>query len=100
MQNSGYKGIDWTTWDGKPCGYEGYLADVYYFLPTVLLREPPSGRDSINRWPLSDRPGFLSGSAGGASHGPQIVFANQHRSRLEYVRQPKPGEDTRRSSSC
>jgi len=39
-QNAGYKGIDWTTWDGKPCGYEGYLADVYYFLPTVLLREP------------------------------------------------------------
>jgi hypothetical protein len=39
-QNAGYKGIDWTTWDGKPCGYEGYLADVYYFLLTVLLREP------------------------------------------------------------
>jgi hypothetical protein len=40
VQNAGYKGIDWTTWDGKPCGYEGYLADVYYFLITVLLREP------------------------------------------------------------
>jgi len=40
VQNAGYKGIDWTTWDGKPCGYEGYLADVYYFLPAVLLREP------------------------------------------------------------
>ncbi len=40
VQNVGYKGIDWTTWDGKPCGYEGYLADVYYFVPTVLLREP------------------------------------------------------------
>jgi hypothetical protein len=40
VQNVGYKGIDWTTWDGKPCGYEGYLADVFYFLPAVLLREP------------------------------------------------------------
>jgi hypothetical protein len=40
VQNAGYKGIDWTTWDGKPCGYEGYLADVYYFLVAVLLREP------------------------------------------------------------
>jgi hypothetical protein len=40
VQNVGYKGIDWTTWDGKPCGYEGFLADVYYFLVAVLLREP------------------------------------------------------------
>jgi hypothetical protein len=40
VQNAAYKGIDWTTWDGKPCGYEGYLADVYYCLLTVLLREP------------------------------------------------------------
>jgi hypothetical protein len=40
VQNVGFKGIDWTTWDGKPCGYEGYLADVYYFLLTVLLRQP------------------------------------------------------------
>jgi hypothetical protein len=39
VQNSSYKGIDWTTWDGKPCGYEGFLADAFYFLPTVLLRE-------------------------------------------------------------
>ncbi len=34
------RGIDWTTWDGKPCGYEGYLADCYLFLLPVLLREP------------------------------------------------------------
>jgi hypothetical protein len=34
------KGIDWTTWDGKPCGYEGYLADSFRFLQAVLLREP------------------------------------------------------------
>jgi hypothetical protein len=34
------EGIDWTTWDGKPCGYEGYLADSFRFLQAVLLREP------------------------------------------------------------
>jgi hypothetical protein len=33
-------GAEWTTWDGQPCGYEGYLADSYYFLLAVLLREP------------------------------------------------------------
>ncbi len=38
-QNAAGKGIDWTTWDGKPCGYEGYLADVYSFLMAVPLRE-------------------------------------------------------------
>jgi Bacterial alpha-L-rhamnosidase 6 hairpin glycosidase domain len=35
------KGIDWTTWDGKPAGYEGYLADSFRFLQAVLLREKP-----------------------------------------------------------
>lgn len=34
------RGIDWTTWDGKPSGYEGYLADSFRFLQAVLLREP------------------------------------------------------------
>jgi hypothetical protein len=34
------KGIDWTTWDGQPAGYEGYLADSFRFLQAVLLREP------------------------------------------------------------
>lgn len=34
------EGIDWTTWDGKPSGYEGYLADSFRFLQAVLLREP------------------------------------------------------------
>ena len=34
------KGIDWTTWDGKPAGYEGYLSDSFRFLQAVLLREP------------------------------------------------------------
>ena len=40
VQNVGGKGADWTTWDGRPCGYEGFLADVYLFLMTILLREP------------------------------------------------------------
>lgn len=40
VRNSYPMGLDWTTWDGKPCGYEGYLADVFAFLPAVLLREP------------------------------------------------------------
>lgn len=35
------QGIDWTTWEGKPCGYEGYLADSFRFLQAVLLREKP-----------------------------------------------------------
>jgi hypothetical protein len=34
------KGLDWATWEGKPCGYEGYLADVYFFLMAAILREP------------------------------------------------------------
>lgn len=34
------QGLDWTTWEGEACGYEGYLADTYYFLQAVLLREP------------------------------------------------------------
>ena len=33
------RGIDWTTWDGQPAGYEGYLADSFRFLQAVLLRE-------------------------------------------------------------
>ena len=33
------QGIDWTTWDGRPAGYEGYLADSFRFLQAVLLRE-------------------------------------------------------------
>jgi hypothetical protein len=35
------RGIEWTTWDGKPSGYEGYLADSFRFLQAVLLREAP-----------------------------------------------------------
>lgn len=40
VQNKYPQGIDWTTWDASPCGYEGYLADVFFFLQAVLLREP------------------------------------------------------------
>ncbi len=40
VRDAGSEGIDWTTWDGKPSGYEGYLADSFRFLQAVLLREP------------------------------------------------------------
>jgi hypothetical protein len=39
--NADMQGIDWTTWDGKPSGYKGYLADSFRFLQAVLLREQP-----------------------------------------------------------
>jgi hypothetical protein len=32
-------GIDWNTWDGEACGYEGYLADCFTFLQAIMLRE-------------------------------------------------------------
>ena len=53
-QNASDKGIDWATWDGKPCGYEGYLADVYNFLTAVLLREPAMRQRFLR--PLSGAP--------------------------------------------
>jgi hypothetical protein len=40
VQNTANKGIDWTTWNGAPRGYEGYLADVFIFLQAAVLREP------------------------------------------------------------
>ena len=40
IRDAGGQGIDWTSWDGKPTGYEGYLADSFRFLQAVLLREP------------------------------------------------------------
>ncbi len=40
VRNNPGEGIDWTTWGGEPCGYEGYLADTFFFLQTALLREP------------------------------------------------------------
>jgi hypothetical protein len=39
VQDATMKGIDWTTWDGKPSGYEGYLADSFRFLQAIFLRE-------------------------------------------------------------
>jgi hypothetical protein len=47
-------GMDWTTWDGKPSGYEGYLADSFRFLQAVLLRESRF-RDRLYR-PLNRYP--------------------------------------------
>lgn len=40
VQNQANKGIDWTTWNGVPRGYEGYLADVFIFMQAAVLREP------------------------------------------------------------
>jgi hypothetical protein len=46
--NSYPGGIDWTDWQGKSVGYEGYLADSFRFLQAVLLREP-AFRDRLYR---------------------------------------------------
>lgn len=40
VQNRANAGIDWTSWNGTPKGYEGYLADVFMFLQAAILREP------------------------------------------------------------
>jgi hypothetical protein len=40
VRDKGGEGIDWTTWDGAPKGYEGYLADVFMFMQAAVLREP------------------------------------------------------------
>jgi hypothetical protein len=34
------KGIEWTAWDGKPSGADGYLSDNFRFLQALFLREP------------------------------------------------------------
>ncbi len=49
VRDATFEGIDWTTWDGKPSGYEGYLADSFRFLQAVMLREP-SFRARFYRW--------------------------------------------------
>ena len=59
VRNATGKGIDWTTWDAKPSGYEGYLADSFRFLQAVLMREP-AFRDRLYR--------PMSGDAGGKAH--------------------------------
>jgi len=48
VRDATFEGLDWTTWEGKPCGYEGYLADSYRFLQAVLMREAPF-RDRLYR---------------------------------------------------
>ena len=40
VRDADLQGIDWTTWDGKPSGYEGYLADSFRFLQAIFLRDP------------------------------------------------------------
>jgi hypothetical protein len=40
VRDKANEGIDWTTWNGEPRGYEGYLADVFMFLQASVLREP------------------------------------------------------------
>jgi len=45
-------GIDWTKWNGEPCGYEGFLADNWRFLLAVLIRQPEF-RARLHR-PLAD----------------------------------------------
>ncbi|HSA96396.1 MAG TPA: hypothetical protein VLJ16_10105, partial [Acidobacteriota bacterium] len=40
VRDATFEGIDWTTWNAQPSGYEGYLADSFRFLQAVLLREP------------------------------------------------------------
>jgi hypothetical protein len=42
VQGTYLHGAEWRTWDGSTCGYEGYLADEYYFLQAILLREAAS----------------------------------------------------------
>lgn len=39
VRDAAMQGGDWTTWDGKPCGYEGYLSDSFRFLQAAVLRE-------------------------------------------------------------
>lgn len=40
VRDKGGEGIDWTSWNGAPRGYEGYLADVFMFMQASVLREP------------------------------------------------------------
>ncbi len=46
--DAGGQGIDWTDWNGKASGYEGFLADSFRFLQAVMLREPAL-RDRYHR---------------------------------------------------
>jgi hypothetical protein len=55
VRDAAGQGVDWTNWEGKPCGYEGYLADNFRFLQAVLLREKVF-RDRLYR-PLGEATG-------------------------------------------
>jgi hypothetical protein len=39
VQDAYPRGLDWQTWEGKPAGYEGFLADNARFLLAVLTRQ-------------------------------------------------------------
>ncbi len=54
VRDASYQGIDWTDWNGKATGYEGYLADSFRFLQAVLLREPAFRAEYYG--PLLDQP--------------------------------------------
>lgn len=41
VQDAYPKALDFTTWNGQPAGYEGYLAENHRFLSLVLLRQEP-----------------------------------------------------------
>ena len=65
------RGIDWTDWQGNPCGYEGYLADSWRFLQFLFLRIPEQ-RSRLYRPMLGlDDPGRESrrGTLGGGCDG-------------------------------
>jgi hypothetical protein len=72
VRDAGGEGIDWTTWDGKPSGYEGYLADSFRFLQAVLLREEPF-RAKLYR-PLYGEVKAISSSRIDNSHLEQKIF--------------------------
>ena len=53
-------GVDWKTWDGKPCGYEGLLVDQFYALLAVMtgflkLRMTITGIEIADGSPLKGR---------------------------------------------
>ncbi|MGE5741928.1 MAG: S8 family serine peptidase, partial [Candidatus Aminicenantes bacterium RBG_16_66_30] len=83
VRDATFEGIDWTTWEGKPSGYEGYLADSFRFLQAVLMREPAL-RAKLLR-PLDPRP-----KTSGAERG--LVLPEDFSSGQPYfVRVPPPG---------
>jgi hypothetical protein len=68
VRDAGGEGIDWTDWQGKPTGYEGYLADSFRFLQAILLREPEF-RAKLYRPLHADEPGRAT-KGSGASPSP------------------------------